>query len=407
MANVTPQALSAQTVFLQKGFSDMDMIGVPTGFQSFFGRPGTGGQTNFVTKTLSISQDIMRGENTVSKIFQRETGGSWDTGTNTNAIKGDRFKNTTRVFPLMEEYFSVSHDQTLEKRQFSENPVREGAGEGMELIQIRRNILMAEGKMAVQKMMRKNEIMCSEAIRLGTQTLDDGQVYNYDRATTNTFAAALVWTNAAALIIEEIDDLIDVAKQNGKVQPNFLLPGSGAWGAMVKQLIVQNISDNRGYMFVRAGDEKILPQLPADVQWMVGAGFAHVGWVQTYKGRKLPIFTYDEQYQDASKNWQDIMPVDEVTVGWSGARCDRSFGPSLTFEGNLTQERQVNELLGFGAFTAQMPTNMKTQGAFDPRMFHVDGKVNSGNNVISMRLSSGGIYVPVHTDAFATLTGVV
>lgn len=403
MPNIVPQTVSTQTLFMQKAFSDLDMIDVPTGFQSFFGRAGTDGQTNFLTRTLSISQDIMRGENTISKMFARETGASWDIGTETNAIKGDRFKNATRVFPLMQEYFSVSHDETLKDRQFGESNINPT----MALIEIRRKRLLERGEQAVKKMMRKNELICSEALRTGVQTLDDGQTYDYDRSTTNTFAAALVWTNAAALIIEEIDDLFDRIQENGKAEGNFAVAGADVFAAMVKQLIISNLADNRRYSFVAAGRNEILPELPSDVQFMVAAGFKYQANIRTFKGRDIPIFTYNEKYQDASKNWQPFMPVNEFFGGWSGARCDRSFGPRLTFDGNTTQERQVNELLGFNAFTAQMPTNLKAKGAFDPRMFHVDGKVNGDNDVIGMRLSTGGIYVPVRTDSFGLITGVV
>jgi len=275
------------------------------------------------------------------------------------------------------------------------------------LIEIRRKRLLERGGMAVKKMMRKNELMCSEAIRLGTQTLNDGEVYDYFRATTNTFAAPTVWTNAAATIIEDIDDACDRAQENGKVEPDFAIAGVDVFAALVKQLIISTLADNRRYSFVMAGKNEVLPTLGSNVSWMVSAGFKYQANIRTYKGRDIPIFTYNEKYQDTSKNWQPYMPVDQFTVGWAGARCDRSFGPRLTFDGNTTQERQVNELLGFDAFTAQMPTNIKATGAFDPRMFHVDGKVNGDNDVIGMRLSTGGIYVPVHTDAFSTITGVV
>ena len=54
-----------------------------------------------------------------------------------------------------------------------------------------------------------------------------------------------------------------------------------------------------------------------------------------------------------------------------------------------------------------MPAVVKNPGVFDPRMFHVDGKVNGDNDAIAMRTYTGGIYSTTMTDAFGTITGVV
>jgi len=400
--NIQPQDLNAQTVFFQEGYSDMADLSVPVGFQSYFSDGKNGNQTNFVTNVLSITQDIMRGEATISKIFQRENIQGWDIGDETENLKSERFQNKTRVFPIMQEFASVSHSETLLFRGFNQSPIDPST----ELIQIRRKKIHEGLGEGLDRMMRKNELICSEAIRLGRQTLDDGQFYDYDRSSTNAFAAALVWTDPNALIIEEIDDICDRAQENGKADPDHAIAGADGYAALLKQPTVAALADNRRYSVVVAGKNEILPPLPPNLQWMVTAGFKYQAHIHTYKGRDLPIFTYNEKYQDAAKDWQPYMPVDEFLVGFSGARCDRSFGPRLTFEGNLTQERQVNELLGFESFTTPMPSNVKSPAAFDPRMFHVDGKVNGNNDVISMRLTSGGIYTPVRTDSFGLITGI-
>jgi hypothetical protein len=140
---------------------------------------------------------------------------------------------------------------------------------------------------------------------------------------------------------------------------------------------------------------------------MTSAGFKHVGFVETYKGRKLPIFIYNEKYQDAAKAWQNYMPVDEVVAGWSGARCDRAFGPRITFPNNPFHDQAMNALLGFDFATAPMPENIANPGVFDPRMFHVDGNVNTDNEAIAARMVTGPLFITTMTDAFGRITGVV
>jgi hypothetical protein len=406
--NVSPQTVGPVTLFMTEMFSDLDMTGVPVGFQSFFGRDGIG-RTDFVNNSLQISIDIVRGESTISKMLTRQTGASWDLGDQTNSVKGQRFLNRTRVFPLMTEPMHVGFDDLFnrvagEVQQFSSGS--EDTGVLMNRLRIR---FAEQMKNAIKKLMRRNELACAESIRVGTQTLDDGGgSYSWDRSTTNSFAAALVWTNANATIIEEIDDLCDELQQNGKKEPTFGLPGVDVWGAMVKQLTMQNLADNRGYTFIRAGQANAqLPELDSSVAWMVEAGFKHVGFVETFKGRKLPMFIYNEKYQDAAKAWQPYMPVDEFVAGFSGARCDRAFGPRITFPNNPFHDQAMNALLGFDFTSAPMPENLANPGVFDARMFHIDGKVNADNDAIAARMVTGGIFPTTETDVFGRITGVV
>ena len=177
---------------------------------------------------------------------------------------------------------------------------------------------------------------------------------------------------------------------------------------MVKQLTMQNLADNRGYTFIRAGQMNVeLPELDSSVAWMTKVGFKHVGFVETYKGRKLPIFIYNEKYQDAAKAWQPYMPVDEFMGGYAGARCDRAFGPRITFPNNPFHDQAMNALLGFDFTSAQMPETVKNPGVFDPRMFHIDGKVNPDNDAIAARMVTGPLFITTMTDAFGRITSVV
>jgi len=404
--NVQPQTIGAVTLFMIEMFSDLDLIGVPTGFQSFFGRAASRGVTTFVEDALQYSIDIERGGSTISKMLTRQTGASWDLGTDVKSIKGERFLTRPRVFPIMREHMHVGFDE-LFSRVAGEIPYVSSAGDMSRLMERLRIRFAKQMKEAIMKLMRRNELACSESIRTGIQTLDDGAFYSFDRSSTNTFAADIVWTNALAGIVEEIDKICDRVQENGKTEPNFLLPGWECWSAMVKQLTIQNLADNTGYMFIRAGQNAMLPALDSNVSWMVGAGFKHVGYVETFKGRKLPIFTYNEKYQDSNNDWQYYMPPDQVLAGWAGARCDRAFGPRITFPNNPFHDQAMNALLGFDFTTAPMPQNLAAPGVFDPRMFHIDGKVNEDNDAIAARMVTGPIFSTTMTDAFGLITDVV
>jgi len=402
--NVQPQNVGAVTLFMHEMYSDLDLPDVPVGFQSFFGRGM--GATVFVNNALQFNYDVERGDSTISKMLTRQTGGSYDLGPDTKSTKGERFTNKGRVFPIQREAMHVAFDDLFD-RVPGEEPFISNPTDDMVLTTRLRLRFAKQIRNVIKRHMRRFEVACSEAIRTGKQTLDDGGFYDFDRSTNNTIAAPTVWTDANANIIEQIDNLCQVPQRNGKVPPNFLLPGEAAFAAMVLQLKIQTVADNIGFMFIRAGDQMILPALDANLSWMVAAGFNYVGWVQTFQGRKLPIFTYNKEYQDDAGDWQKIMPVDQVLAGYSEARCDRFFGPRITFPNNMFHDQAMNALLGFDFATAPMPMNLENPGVFDPRMFHIDGNVNEDNTAISARMVTGPVFVPAATDCFSLLTGVV
>lgn len=394
--------VSASTIFMTEYFSDMEMMGVPVGFQSMFGRTENGSKNDFVYDSLQFSVDIVRGNKLASIALPRTTYAGWDLGAMTSSSKGEKFRNITRFFPLIQEYIHIGFSE-LFNRVPGENPIAEISSD-QRLIQRLRYRFADDMMAAIKRIIRKRELMARESILSSTITLDDtaASQYDFERSAGITFAAGTIWTNAAATPIVDIDTICNRVHDRSGREPNFCIQASDTFAAFTAR--ITTIADNRGFMFVRAGQNSVLPALASDLQFMVDAGFKYVGWLQTYKGRQLPILTYNERYESSAGVYADILTAGTCVVGNSMARNDLVHGPRITFPNNPYHEQALNALLGFDFTSAPMPQNMDAPGVFDIRQFHIDGRVNDDNDAIAARIISGPIYCNTECDAFGTIT---
>lgn len=247
----------------------------------------------------------------------------------------------------------------------------------------------------------------AEAATTGIITLDDGQAYNFGRATTNTITPAVLWSvTATASPIGDLDDILDSLQENGKTEGNAAVYGYSAFKAMLDTDEVKNIADNRRLNFIQAGDAVTLPALPANLQFMVANGFKYVAYVTTYKGRGVHLFQYNEKYQTDAGAWTEHMDPKNVFVFDSDARYDRYFGPRVRFDIETENERIVNRLLGIESMKNQI-LDEQGMGVIDSRMFNFDTFLNSSKTVIESHVYTSPIYAPTHVDAAGLLGGVI
>jgi hypothetical protein len=397
--STAPVTISPLTQFMAESYDDTDLRMPGTGFQAFFARNNP--LPTFVDNQRGFSYDIVRGSKTISKMLTRENAAR-SLGTDAKPNVEMKYQNHAFVFPTITESNSAEWEQTLERI----------AGEdafGSLTREQRFGILLAKG--ASQSMSRavgRIEKMAVESLTLGTVTLDDtaGSSYDFDRATTNTFAAPAVWSGASTPLVD-LDNLARAITQNGGMPPNFVVFGREVTDAFIRNTTVSGIADNRRYWFIEAGSERSIAALPPNLQWMVEAGFIHIGNVRTMEGRDFPIFNYLEQYQTDALVWTDYFDTKGVFMGYSDAPMNRYFGPSLTIPPTALEQQQLIQKLGIDPTVGgQMPTG--TAGVVDPRMFRWDFDVPTGAQTAALlRTHTSPIYIPTAVDMFGKITGVV
>lgn len=383
-------------------FSDMEKIKVSRGFLSAFGRGNS--RTVFVDNARELTIDLIRGEKKISQLLQRVSGdGETNIGSNVKNTTAEKFQNVSRVFPLIKERGSVSFDETLD-RVAGEIPINSG------MMSIERaRIKFAEIVMTnFKKMAGRMELEASESLRTAIITLDDGEVYDFDRAANNTIVPAILWSVVATAVpIDNLDDLADSLQENGKTEGMASVFGTDAFTSFLATDQITAIADNRRLNFVQAGDSRGLPGIPADMQWMIDAGFKYAAYVTTNKGRTIFIFTYNEKYQTDAGVWTPFMPTKDVLLFDHMARFDRYFGPRIRFDLETEEERVMNRLLGLENLHSQVINDSVPVGVLDARMFHHDAFLGDNKTVIGIETYTGPIYAPTHVDAAGILDGVI
>lgn len=399
MATAAPVTISPLTQLMVAAYDDTDLR-IPTkGFQSFFARNAA--LPTFVENSRSFSYDIVRRGNKISKMLTRESAAR-SIGSVQKAIVGMKFQNSAFVFPSITETASVEWDQTLER------VAGEQAFGSMTREERLRILLVRNGTEKMVRIAGRVEKMAAESLTLGTVTLDDtaASQYDFDRASTNTFAAPALWS-AASTPLKDLDNLARAIAQRGGMSPNFVVFGRDAVDPFIRNTTVSGISDNRRYYFIEAGNERQIAALPPNLSWMIEAGFQHIGNVRTMEGRDFPIFVYLEQYQTDAGVWTDYMDPKGVFMGYSEAPLARYFGPSLTMPPSALEQQNMMQKLGI-SITAAAPMPAGAAGVLDPRMFNWDFDVPHGAQTSAfLRTHTSPLYIPTAVDMFGKITAVV
>lgn len=398
------QTINSISSFMGDAFSDLSAIKASKGFMSLFGRGQS--RTYFVENATQIAVDLQRGEKKISKILARaENEGLVSLGSNVGHAQAQKFQNVAYDFPIIREQGSVSYSDALKYRLMGEVDVNSGIdvmGRAREKIMeaVWTNMLKEVGKM---------EAVAAESMTTGKITLDSGEIYDFNRSTGNTITPSTLWTvTATASPIGDIDDACDAVQENGKASAAVGLIGYTALTAMVNTDEVKDTADNRRFEFVQAGSgTKRLPDLPADMQFIVDNGFKYMAYVQTFKGRSVYLFTYNEKYQDSSGTWTDYMNPKDVLILDHTARYDRYFGPRIRFDIETESEMIVNRMFGIDGMQQQFLNAQDVGGVVDARMFHMDAFLAADKTNIMVETYTGPLYVPTQIDAACLLDGVV
>jgi len=379
---------------------DVSNLGpLPMGFQAFYGRPGS--NTIFSPDADTVDIDIIRGNRKTAKLVLRsEVNGLL--GSNQKNLNGLNYTSFARSYPLSNEGSDIASSQML--KRCPGEPSENGWSKQMR----RRYWAMKVHREQVARTVTMFERLAAQSIVEGKQdaildTTDTSQMYDFNRSSDHSITVGTAWTTpATATPIGDLDDAARLVQANGNVRADLAIMGVDALAAFIKTAEVIATADNRGYEILRVS---ALYPVPATHQFMVAAGFIPWGLVRTYRGNALWIFTYDGMYETEGGVMTDILEPGTVVVGSTQARCDRWFGPSESFDDEVTGAAEFHRrAFGFDPAAMAMQANVGTAtGILDPRMFYFGAYLASGQSVIHVETQSAPIFATVHTDAWAVI----
>lgn len=399
----TPLATDQFSRFMAEMFDEKEIIGVPSVWQSFFGRPEHASKTVFSPNAKVVEIDIMRGNERIAALIQR--------GTNSRHL-GDLQKNTTtqnfstfsRVYPLGEEMGDITADQIL-SRVAGENPY-----ENRNRVDRMRSLAREHHLEHIRRYVRLFEVLAGSSILtgqmpaiLGTNNAD--MVYDFRRNAAHFMVVANAWNAAGADIMGDIDAGCELIRQNGHTTPNVLFVGGEAFDAFIKDTDVQNLADNRRFELIEVSTNNPVPPALAP---LVASGAIPRGRLRTPKGYELWLFTYIDVYTDGTGTAQKYLPEDQALLAYYGARCDRYFGPPELLPVDNQKAAWYQEIFGMNMMAPPMPPNIKNLGSvINPAMFYSDAYKATDDKKITVRTQAAPIYATTQTDAFVTLKNLV
>ena len=389
--------------FMVDVFNEMAIIGVPTGFQQFFGAPETNSRTLFSPDSAVVDIDIMRGNERLGALIHRgmESRPLGPTQKNTNVQK---FSNFSRVFPLGEEEGDLDANQLL-FRLAGENPyARRTRTERL------RELAMENHNEHVRRFVRMFEHLCSLSILTGKMpailgtTVSDLE-YDFQRRPSHIVTVANTWDSVSADIMGDLTSASEKVRADGHVHPDMLLVGDNALEALLKDPAMLALADNRRFdqIEVRSGYNA-----PEKFQRFLDGGFLPRGRLQLPSGYELWVFSYVDGYTDEAGDFTKYLPADEALVCYSQARCDRYFGPPERLPMTASEEAYYQEYFGFSPAQPPMPPNIYGgDRTISPAMFYFDAYVADTKKNLTIRTQTAPIFATTMTDAFVTLKGLV
>jgi len=396
-------AVDPATRFMAAMFDERDIIGVPTGFQAFFGRPETGAQTIFNPDSSNVDIDIIRGNEKIAALIHR--GGNSRFLNGNKATNEQKYTSFSRQYPLIEEEGDIVSDQLI-RRMAGENPY-----ELKTRLNRARILGFNQHKENVKRIIRTSETLAASAILNGTHVAISGTtntdlIYDFQRNSDLTsITVDVAWDQASADILGDLDGACESLRSTGHVTADMSIIGGDAMDALVNDDVIQNQADNRRFELIQVSTNNPVPDRFSK---FIEGGFIARGRLRTPKGYELWMFTYSDVYDTDAGTSTKYMPENKALVCFSGARCDRYFGPPEVLPMTAAKAALYQELMGFNPMAPEMPNNVKGQmHAVDPRMFYFDLYVSGDDKKFTVRSQAAPIFATTMTDCFATLDGLI
>lgn len=396
----TPQVQDPYSRMIGVAFDERKIIGVPTGFLSWFGRPGFGKTLYSETATV-VDIDIMRGSQKTAALVPRGNITKPIGGTK-KTLEGSRYTSFSRRFPLSLEEGVVTADQ-LEFRQMGEL-----AHLPKDIMTRLRTLLLDEHEEQVRRTVRLFERLAAQSIVTGKQDAilgggPDNQ-YNFMRKASHTFASVGTygsWGTAGSNVLGCISAGCDLIRKDGNVTPDFALASRESLDGLMKNTEFATYAESRRINLTQWGADT---PMPAKFQRFVDAGMIFRGRLDTKDGYTLYVFTYlDEYWDDETETLKPYLPADTFLIGSSMALCDRYFGPAVYIPKSPAEVQEMQFYLGINPAAGMMPQNIRgANDVISPNMFYFDAYKNSRKSFM-VESQSAPIFVPTMTDAWVTI----
>lgn len=399
--STTPLAQDAYSRYQIDVFDEKTVIGVPTAFQTFFGRPGA--KTLYSPDAAVVDIDIIRGNERLAALIPRgiQSRPLGATQKNTNVQK---FSNFNRVYPLGEEEGDIDANQLLLRRA-GENPY-----EGRTRIQRMREHAMDHHQEHVRRFVRMFEYLCTQSVLEGKMpailgTSDTNLLYDFRRNSANIITVGTVWTDPAADILGDIDTGCGLIRSNGHMNADMITFSDDAFAAFLVDADVIAKADNRRFEMIEVSTNNPVPSKFAE---FVAGGFIPRGRLRTPGGYDLWMFTYIDGYTDSGGTFTKYMPSGYVSICASDARCDRYFGPPEKLPDVPARDQLYQQMFGFSPDAPPMPPKIKgSAGVVNASMFYFDAYTAPDWKSLTIRTQTAPIFATTQTDAFVTLKGTV
>lgn len=402
MNQATPLAVDGYSRFMARKFDEKDIIGVPTGFQSLFGRPSTGAVTVYAPDAKLVEIDIQRGNERIAALIHRGSNSRPLTGQSN--ISEQRYSSFSRRYPLIEEEGDINADQIL-NRLAGESPYSNSTR-----LDRMRDLGLTIHKESQRRIIRLCEVLAAQSALEGVQdaifdTSNTDLQYDFHRLATHTVTPAAKWDVITTDIIGDIDTGCNLVRANGKVQPDCLIMGGGAMAAFLANTTVKELADNRRIELIQVS---LNNPVPANLAFMVESGFNARGLLRTAEGYELWMFTYVDGYTNAAGTFTKYMPTEQALLFASEARCDRYFGPPELLPNTPLKMQFFQEMFGFSPQLGMRPPNIKAaSGVVQPEMFYFDAYTAANHKTVTVRTQAAPIYATTMTDAFLTFIAVL
>lgn len=402
MGNFTdPLGTDQYSRVMVSAFDEREIVSVPTAGQTFFGDPAAGNsQTLFADGAGSVDIDIIRsaGE-TLAELIHRGGSGINVAG---QPMGGDeKFSSFNRTFPLIYDTAAITAKQINEARLAGEDPYSGASPESR-----MRKLAMNLHEEIMRRIIRTNEYLAWQSLLTGQMpaiygTANTDLIYDFLRLSTHNYTVSVLWTNASAVILSDMDAAWDLARKNAFISLDGMVLGKEAATAFYADSEILVGGDNRRIDLVAYNDQITLPKR---FNKFIEAGMTWIGKARTPRGHQFYLFTYDDVYKAPSTGTiTSYMDDDKVLYFNANTRCDRYFGPSDTMPIDPARQQWLNWFFGLSPDAAPMP-NVKGAGILDPRMFHHDGYPSPDGRSAIIRTQAAPIYATTQTDAFVVQT---
>jgi len=378
-------------------FNEKDYVGVPTGFQSLFGRPESGSKSVFDAETLEFDIDIVRSNKRTAKLVQRGIMALPIEGH--TAVVKEKYTERNLIPPLGEELSPIDANQlflrTLGETSFQQKSRLEKMRELARELHVEQH----------RRFIRLFEYLASTVVLTGAMpaifgTTEAGLTFDFKRKATHTFTAAASWLTAATNVLGDIDTGCELVRADANVTPDFALASAEAMaGILVNTKILANADNrqvNQGYLVTSN-------QVPQKFKHLIDNGFIFRGELMTPKGHSLHLFTYLDSYDNDSGTDTKYLTADKFIIGSTQARMDRVFGPGERLPMAASEESYYQEIFGFSPDAAPMPVIAGSGGIVNPQMFHHDVIVPDHKKSLMIRTQCAPIFVPTMVDAIVVI----